>query len=250
MKRLLFVVLCGLFMGTAAFAQDEAGKVKNEANAALKSKNYQEAFSKLEQYLKLIDYKDDAACYNAGYAANKIKNYAAAETYFEKAIQFKYKLATSYLNKATAQQKQNKISEMLATLDAGIKANPGKCAKLEQKYATHFLKEGQKFQKNNNLAKAAENYMMIAKMSNKNWKVNGFLSLGNMYFNNGASIYDKAIPLANTEKEKFEAEKAKALSNYQKAKEYLTQALGQGPDNQEVKDAIKALNTAMETLKK
>lgn len=249
MKKLLLIFLCGLIAGNV-FAQDEAGKLKNEGNAAWKAKNYQEAFTKFEQYLKLMDYKDDAYLYNTAVCANKIKNYVAAETYFDKAIQAKYKLADSYLGKALAQQKQNKVTEMLATLEVGIKATPGKCAKLEKMYAVHFLKEGQNFQKANNLTKAAENYMKIAQMTNKNWKVNGFLSLGKLYFNNGASIYDKALPYATTEKAKFEAEKEKALSNYKKAQEYLTQALGQAPDNAEVKEEMKLLTTAIEALTK
>jgi len=249
MRRLLLVVVCALFVGTA-FAQDEAGKIKNEANAALRAKNYQEAFPKLEQYLKLVDYKDDAYLYNTGVVANKIKNYAAAETYFDKSIQAKYKLSDSYMGKAAAQQKQNKTADMLATLEAGIKANPGKCAKMEQMYANYYLKEGQKFQKANNLTKAAENYMKITQMTNKNWKANGFLCLGNMYFNTGASIYDKATPFANTEKEKFEAEKAKALANYKKAQEYLMQALNQSPNNEEVQTTMKSVKDAIATLTK
>ena len=139
---------------------------------------------------------------------------------------------------------------MLATLEAGIKANPGKCAKMEQMYANYYLKEGQKFQKANNLTKAAENYMKITQMTNKNWKANGFLCLGNMYFNTGASIYDKATPFANTEKEKFEAEKAKALANYKKAQEYLMQALNQSPNNEEVQTTMKSVKDAIATLTK
>jgi len=143
-----------------------------------------------------------------------------------------------------------KTQEMLTTLETGIKATPGKCEKLEKMYAVYYLKEGQKFQKANNLTKAAENYMKIAQMSNKNWKANGFLSLANMYFNNGASIYDKATPFANTEKEKFEAEKAKALANYKKAQEYLMQALNQSPNNEEVQTTMKSVKDAIATLTK
>ena len=57
MKKLLLFVLTSLFVGGALFAQtDESGKVKNEGNAAWRAKNYKEAFTKWEQYLKLIEF--------------------------------------------------------------------------------------------------------------------------------------------------------------------------------------------------
>ena len=53
MKKLLLFVLTSLFVGGALFAQtNESGKVKNEGNAAWRAKNYKEAFTKWEQYLK------------------------------------------------------------------------------------------------------------------------------------------------------------------------------------------------------
>ena len=72
MKKLLLFVLTSLFVGGALFAQtEESGKVKNEGNAAWRAKNYKEAFAKWEQYLKLIEFKDDATVYNVAVCANK-----------------------------------------------------------------------------------------------------------------------------------------------------------------------------------
>ena len=77
MKKLLLFVLTSLFVGGALFAQtEESGKVKNEGNAAWRAKNYKEAFAKWEQYLKLIEFKDDATVYNVAVCANKLKDYA------------------------------------------------------------------------------------------------------------------------------------------------------------------------------
>jgi len=101
MRRLLLVVVCALFVGTA-FAQDEAGKIKNEANTALRAKNYQEAFPKLEQYLKLVDYKDDDAIFNAGYSAFQIKNYTAALSYLRMSLPAKYRFMGLYNRAASA----------------------------------------------------------------------------------------------------------------------------------------------------
>ena len=77
MKKLLLFVLTSLFIGGALFAQtDESGKVKNEGNAAWRAKNYKEAFTKWEQYLKLIEFKDDSTVYNVAVCATKLKDYA------------------------------------------------------------------------------------------------------------------------------------------------------------------------------
>ena len=45
---------------------------------------------------------------------------------------------------------------MLKTLQDGIKATPGQNVKLEKAYSDYFAKEGQKFQKANDIAKAAD----------------------------------------------------------------------------------------------
>ena len=133
MKKLLLFVLTSLFVGGALFAQtDESGKVKNEGNAAWRAKNYKEAFTKWEQYLKLIEFKDDATVYNVAVCATKLKDYANAEKYFGMSIKNNYKVASSYLGMADAQENLKKIPEMLKTLQDGIKATPGQNVKLEK----------------------------------------------------------------------------------------------------------------------
>ena len=250
MKKLLLFVLCGLFMGTVS-AQDENGKLKNEGNAALRAKNYKEAFAKYEQYLKAVEYKDPAIVFNTAFCADKIKDYAAADKYFTMSIQNKYKLASAYLGKANALQDQKKIPEMLKTLEEGMKANPGQAgAKLEKMYAAHYLKEGQKFQKENKVEQAAECYAKITQMANKGMKTNGYLSLGTLYFNNGATILQKAHEYATTEVDRYNAEKTKALNSFKKAQDYLVQASSLSPENPEVKEAMKAVKEAMAPLTK
>ena len=156
MKKLLLFVLTSLFVGGVLFAQtDESGKVKNEGNAAWRAKNYKEAFTKWEQ---LIEFKDDATVYNVAVCANKLKDYTNAEKYFGMSIKNNYKVASSYQGMAVAQENLKKIPEMLQTLQDGIKATPGQNLKLEKAYSDYFAKEGQKFQKANDIVKAAENY--------------------------------------------------------------------------------------------
>ncbi len=243
MKRIAFLIL-SVLLTASVFAQDPGATEKNAGNAAVKAKNYAEAFKQYEAYLKIVNNNDKPTVYNTAFCANKIKNYAAAEKYFDMSIKNNYKAASSYLGKAQAQRSQNKTAEMLTTLQDGMKAFPGNM-KLETMYATHYMKEGQKFQKAGNEAKAEENYMKVTTLTTKSFKTQGLVSLAGLFFNNGAKILQDANPIANTDKEKYESEKAKAMTDFKKAKEYLVQAQSLEPDNQDVKDLMKQLNDAM-----
>ena len=127
MKKLLLFVLVSFFVGTLAAqtTEEEAGKLKNAGNAAWKAKNYKEAFTNWENYLKAIDFKDDASVYNVAVCANKLKDYVAAEKYFTMSIANKYKLKDSYAGKADAEKNLKKTDQMIKTLEEGIKATPG-----------------------------------------------------------------------------------------------------------------------------
>lgn len=64
-----------------------------------------------------------------------------------------------------------------------------------------------------------------------------------LFFNNGAKILQDATPIANTDKAKYDAEKAKAMADFKKAKDYLTKAQSLEPANQDVKDLMKQLRS-------
>lgn len=248
MKRIALLILSVLLTITV-FAQTPGAKEKNAGNAAWKAKNYPEAFKNFEAYLKVVNFKDNPYIYNTATAATKAKKYAEAEKYYDMAIKNKYKIASAYHGKAIALKEQKKTPEMLATLQEGLKAVPGN-QKLETMYASYYMKEGQTFQKAGNEAKAAENYLKITTLTTKSFKTQGFTSLAGLYFNNGAKILQDANPIANTDKAKFEAEKAKALADFKKAKDYLLQAQSLEPANQDVKDLMKQVNDAIATNSK
>lgn len=245
MKRIALVFLSVLLTITV-FAQEPGAKEKNAGNAAWKAKNYPEAFKNFEAYLKAVNYKDNAYIYNTAAAAAKAKKYAEAEKYYDMAIKNKYKVAGAYHGKAVAQKEEKKTAEMLITLQEGLKASPGNM-KLETMYATYYLKEGQNFQKAGDEAKAAENYTKITALTTKSFKTQGYMSLAGLFFNNGAKILQDANPIANTDKTKFEAEKAKAVADFKKAKDYLVQAQSLEPANQDAKDLLKQVNDALAT---
>lgn len=243
MKKIVLLLFAAL-LTFSVFAQDPGAAEKNAGNAAWKAKNYPEAFKNFEAYLKAVDFKDNAYIYNTATAAAKAKKYAEAEKYYDMSIQKKYKTASSYHGKAIAQREQKKDADMLATLQEAMKAAPGNM-KLETMYASYYMKQGQQFQKAGNEAKAAENYSKITTLTNKSFKVQGFASLASLYFNNGAKILQDATPIANTDKAKYDAEKAKATADFKKAKDYATQAQALEPANQDVIDLMKQINTAM-----
>lgn len=243
MKKIILLFF-SILLTVSVFAQDPGATEKNAGNAAWKAKNYAEAFKNFEAYLKAVNFKDKAYIYNTATAANKAKKYAEAEKYYDMAIKEKYKTGSAYHGKAIAQRDQNKTVEMLQTLNEGMKAVPGNM-KLETMYAAYYMKEGQKFQKAGNEAKAAENYEKITGLTNKSFKVQGYASLAALFFNNGAKILQDATPIANSDKAKYDAEKAKAMVDFKKAKDYLTQAQALEPANQEVKDLMTQVNTAM-----
>lgn len=243
MKKIALLILIGLFAGSL-FAQEPGAEQKNAGNTALKAKNYSEALKKFEEYLKIVSNKDQATVFNAAYCANKVKNYPIAEKYFDLSIKAKYKTASSYLGKAQALKNQNKTPEMLIVLQEGMKAAPAN-VKLETMFAMHYLKEGQKFQKSGDEAKAAESYTKITTLTNKGFKTQGLVSLGGLYFNNGAKLLQDATPSATTDKAKYEEAKTKAMADFKKAKEFLVQAKSLEPANTDVKEMMTQVDAAM-----
>ena len=59
MKRIAFLIL-SVLLTVSVFAQDPGATEKNAGNAAVKAKNYPEAFKQYEAYLKIVNNKDNA----------------------------------------------------------------------------------------------------------------------------------------------------------------------------------------------
>ncbi len=243
MKKIILFILVGL-VAVNLFAQDPGAAEKNAGNDAWKAKNYALAFTNFEKYLTIVNFKDKAYVYNTAVAATKAKNYAAAEKYFEMSIKNNYKLGNSYLGKAQAEEDLNKTAEMVATLEAGMKAVPGN-VKLEGMYGTYFLKQGVEAQKDNNVEQAAENYKKIVSLTNKDLKVKAYTALASLYFNNGAGILQKATSFANSDKEKYAGEKAKAEADFKKAQGYVAEAQKLAPENADAKELADQIKAAM-----
>jgi tetratricopeptide (TPR) repeat protein len=227
------------------FAQS-AAELKNAGNAALKAKDYKTALENFEKFMGAPDtFEDAAVVFNSAYSAIKVKEYEKAVKYFDQSITAKYKLSSAYRFKAIALKKMNKVDEMVATLKAGIEACPTKNKKMLKTLGTHYLKEGVAAQKANKNDVAVAAFTKAAELKYKKNQVNAFLSLGTLYYNEGAKILQAATPIANSNPDKYKAEKGKAMNSFNKAIEYLNKAGELDPANEAVKGQIAAVKGAM-----
>lgn len=238
MKKLLLI--CVLFFSVAGVFAQQATELKNAGNAALKAKDYKTALENYEKFMQAEDTFDDAALvFNSAYCASKIKDYEKAVNYFDKSIQNKYKVSSAYRFKAIALKKLKKNDEMVATLRAGIEACPTKNSKLISTLGKHYLIEGQKAQKANKIDAAVKSYTLASELKSKKTQVNALLSLGTLFYNEGAKIMQAATPIANSNPDKYKAESAKAQAKFKKALDYLNKANQLDPSNQAVTNTIK-----------
>ena len=240
-KTVLLVAFC-LCVGNI-FAQD-ANKLRDEGDAALKAKDYATAVTKYGEYLKTND-KDTVRIFNAGFAANQAKNYAEAAKFFDQAIKLNYNVDDSYVGAAMAYRNLKKTDEFINTVKAGLKAIPDgnkNKANLEKLLYGYCIKNGQLLNKKGDAAGAEKLFKEVLNVSNNSYKANALYSLGAMLYGNGAKILTAATPKATSEPDAYKAEKAKADKLFTSAKDYLTQALQLNPNNEGSKKILDSIN--------
>ncbi len=241
-KLILTLVVCLSVLG--AFAQD-ATKLKNDGNAALKAKDYKTAIVHLENYLRTPEAADDIkTVYNVGYAAERIKDYAKAVIYFDKSIAGNYKLETAYARKASCLKKLKKTDEMVAALKKGIEAVPTKNARLTKTLAMHYILEGQAAQKASKFTTAEKLYKQAIDV-NSSMKADAIVSLGTLYFGEGAKIQDAAASYADTDRPKFDIQLAKAKTYYNKALVQYQKAKSVAPEREDIDTLIKDVKAVL-----
>ena len=173
MKKIVLLVALCLCVGNL-FAQD-ADKLRDEGDAALKQNNYQ----------------DTARIFNCGYAANQAKNYAEAAKYFDMAVKMNYNVDDSYVGEAMAYRNLNKTEEFLTTVKEGLKVIPDgnkNKTNLEKLLYGYCIKQGQAAQKKGDLAGAEKMYKEVLAVSNKDYQSNAYYSLGAMLYGNGSLL--------------------------------------------------------------
>ena len=244
MKKIILLLAFCLSVGNL-FAQDaNADKLREEGDAAMTAKNYPEVVAKYSEYLKLTNYEDESRIFNCAFAAYNAKKYDDAIKFYDMAIQKGYKADDAYVGKAMSLRSQDKAADFTATVEAGLKAN-AQNAKLETLLYAYCMKKGQAAQKAGKTEEAEENFKKVIPLNHKTYKTNALYSLGVLCYNDGANILKKAAPLANSDADKYAAEKEKADARFKEAVDYLEEAAKISPENANVKKMLPQVKAAM-----
>lgn len=128
MKKLFFV-LAAIVTGIFASAQDAAQMI-NDANEALKVKDYAKAFQLYDAAMKNIGEVqiDPSINFNIGFAALQADKLAECLPYFDKAIEAGANVSKSHEYKATAFARLNEFAKAIESYTKAIEAteeNPG-----------------------------------------------------------------------------------------------------------------------------
>ena len=86
---------------------------------------------------------------------------------------------------------------------------------------------------------------LLGHIYHKQYKTNALYSLGVLCYNDGANILKKAAPLANSDADKYAAEKAKADGRFKEALDYLEEAAKISPENENVKKMLPQVKAVM-----
>lgn len=184
MKKIIisFALFCAT---TNIFAQTtDTAQLFNEGKAAMESKNYQEAYTKLNSYMEQTNFQDSVIAYNCGVCADKLKQPANALKYFDIAIQKKYNLGNAYIGKAGALKDLKKNDEYLAALKEGLEADPGNKT-LTRMYATYYVNQGIRAQKSKKNAEAEAAYKQAIEIQPEN--LNALNSIAALHYAEGAA---------------------------------------------------------------
>lgn len=243
MKKLIFLFAFCIAV-TNTFAQTDPNQLKKEGTDAFNAKNYPVAYEKFSEYLKQTNNQDSATAYYCGIAADEVKKYPEAVTFFDIAIQKKFNTGNAYARKALALDAQKKTDEYIATLEEGLKVDP-KNKTMVKNYGLHYLKAGLAAQKAGKAEEAEESFKKVIPLDHKQYKTNALYSLGVLCYNDGANILKKAAPLANSDADKYAAEKEKADGRFKEAIGYLEEAAKVSPENENVKKMLPQVQAAM-----
>jgi len=219
MKRILLLFVILFSVVSVGFSQDAATLINN-ANAALKAKNYAQAYTLYESAMgNMGNVKiDDAINYNIGLAAFNAKKYSAAVKYLNKAVVAKANLPQTYelLGKTYTKLYKNKeaIDSYQKAIAAGntdkgsIYYNSGIAAYKGKMYKKASDLFGKAVSENFNPDKATflkalavkktgdmDGYKKVLEEGVKNYPNSSKLkkSLSNIYVDEGKSIYKKGV---------------------------------------------------------
>ena len=91
-------------------------------------------------------------------------------------------------------------------------------------------------------------FKKVIPLDHKQYKTNALYSLGVLCYNDGANILKKAAPLANSDADKYAAEKEKADGRFKEALDYLEEAAKISPENENVKKMLPSSESCYEVI--
>lgn len=236
MKKFFLFLVVNLLVGNA-IAQTDPAQLKKEGDEALTAKNYAVAYEKYNEYLKQTEYKDSVTVFNCAVCADQVDKFADAAKYFEMSVKEGYKPEQSYTGLAKAYRDLKKDKEFVATIKEGLEKFPGS-VNMEKMLYVQCMKQGQAFQKANEIKKAEDSFEQALIISDKKMKANVLYTLGALYFNGAATDMAKAAPLATSDPDKYKAAKAGFEASFTKSEKYLKELLEVSPDHANAKKLL------------
>lgn len=244
MKK-LFLLLATNLLALNLFAQTtDPEQLKKEGNEALTAKNYAVAFEKYNAYLTQSGKNDSTVIFNCAVCADKADKLEEAAKYFQKSIDNDYNAESSYVGLAKAYYDMKKGPQLIATAKEGMEKFPANI-NLQKLVYGYSMKQGQALQKAGKVKEAEDCFEQALIITDKKMKTNVLYSLGVLYYNTGAVTLQKATPLATSDPDKYNAEKAEATADFKKANDYLSEAVTLSPDNTNAKKLLDSVKAAM-----
>ncbi|MCW3804841.1 tetratricopeptide repeat protein [Plebeiibacterium marinum] len=151
MKNILTLGVLLFALVATTFAQEEksAAELKNDGNAALKTKDYKTALASYEAAIAAWgeEEMDAAMIYNTATCARKLKKDELSIKYFDQVKELGYKADIATYYKAKAYKNLEKEEEMEKTLLAGIEefASSKYVAHMKKELATYYVKQANEF---------------------------------------------------------------------------------------------------------
>ena len=95
---------------------------------------------------------------------------------------------------------------------------------------------------------AEDCFKKVIPLDHKQYKTNALYSLGVLCYNDGANILKKAAPLANSDADKYAAEKEKADGRFKEALDYLEEAAKISPENWKCEEDASSSESCYEVI--
>lgn len=250
----------------------------NEGVSAFKKSNYEGALRNFKYTLKVSDMPvfenrlDTAIMFNAGIAAQNMKNWDTAAKYYGMAAKHGYGGSRAYLFLQNAYFQAGDTAKAVETLKEGFEKYPSnenligslinyylvdaeqpenalkyieEAQKSHPNNAQYYSAEGQIYDKMEKYEKAKEQYKKAIELDPKLHMA--LFNLGVLYYNDGVDLVSKANKTKDDEK--YAELREQANEKFEKALPYMERALELKPEDTKVLSTLKTLYYRLRTQK-